>query len=112
MSEGCAWAVGSGGLTISVRLTPKSSRDALEAPEALSDGRMVLKARVRAVPEDGKANEALIKLVAKALGAPARSVSVESGATSRLKSLRVAGDGPALASALEDFVRKAAASKG
>ena len=48
------------GLEITVRLTPKSSRDALEGAESGADGGAWLKARVRAVPEDGKANKALI----------------------------------------------------
>ena len=106
------WTAGTDGLTIVVRLTPKSSRDTLESPEALSDGRMVLKARTRAVPEDGKANEALARLLATALGVPVRCVSIRSGLTSRLKSLHIAGDGPALAAALEGAIRNAAVSKG
>jgi uncharacterized protein (TIGR00251 family) len=74
---------------ITLRLTPKSSRDALEGAESLSDGRLVLKARVRAVPEDGKANEALLKLLAKTIGCPRNQLSLESGATSRIKHVRV-----------------------
>lgn len=75
-----------------VRLTPKSSRDAVEGVEARADGRAFLKARVRAVPEKGKANQALEKLLASALGVPASSVSVVAGGTARLKTVRVAGD--------------------
>ena len=65
------WAARADGLTLHVRLTPKSSRDALEGVEMLADGQTVLKARVRAAPEDGKANDALIALVAKSLKIPA-----------------------------------------
>ena len=57
-----------------------------------ADGRSHLKARVRAVPENGAANTALERLVAKALGVPASTVSVVAGGTARLKTLRVAGD--------------------
>jgi len=70
-------------------LTPRSSKDAVEGLEKLSDGRCVLKARVRAVPEDGKANEALLKLIAKTLDVPRQKVSLESGATSRIKQVRL-----------------------
>ncbi len=108
MAEACPWSPAPGGLRLTVRLTPKSSRDALESPEILSDGRAVLKARVRAVPEDGKANEALLRLVAKSLGVPARDVSLEAGAASRLKVLHIGGDAAALANALE----RTTASKG
>ena len=50
------------------------------------------KARVRVVPEDGAANAALEKLAAEWLGIPKSSVSLISGAKSRVKSLSVSGD--------------------
>ncbi|MBN8245093.1 DUF167 domain-containing protein [Nitratireductor aquimarinus] len=78
------------GLVLFVRLTPKSSRDAIEGPAETADGRCHLKARVRAVPENGKANAALEKLLAKQLRVPAGSVSVTGGSTSRLKTVTVA----------------------
>ncbi len=99
-ADSAAWVVESDGVRLFVRLTPKSSRDALEGVEALSDGRRVFKARVRAVPEDGKANEALCRVIAKALDAPARSVHLTGGATSRVKTLAVEGDPHELAAKL------------
>ena len=57
-------------LSFHVRLTPKGGRDAVEGWAAASDGSEHLKARVRSVPEDGKANEALIGLLAKTLALP------------------------------------------
>ena len=95
IEAGAAWSVHASGVRLVVRLTPKSSRDGVDGLETLSDGRRVLKARVRAVPEDGKANDALRKVIAKALGLPVGAVEIVGGATSRLKSLSVAGD-PAL----------------
>ena len=85
---------------LAVRLTPKGGRDGLDGIETLSDGRGVLKARVRAVPEDGKANAALIKLIAKACGVPASRVALTSGATSRLKTVRIEADPVAAAASL------------
>ncbi len=79
-------------MLVSVRLTPKAAKDTLEGAEALADGRVVLKARVRAVPEKGAANKALEALLAKALGLAKSAVSVESGQTSRLKTVLVAGE--------------------
>ncbi|KRB20931.1 MULTISPECIES: DUF167 domain-containing protein [Mesorhizobium] len=89
------------GIDLFVRLTPKSSVDRLEGFETSADGRSHLKARVRAVPENGAANHALEKLVAKTLGVPASAVSVVAGGTARLKTLRIAGDPGALAQRVE-----------
>lgn len=90
------WRDGSGGLLIRVRLTPKASRDAIEGIEATAQG-PVLKARVRAVPEDGAANAALERLVADWLDVPRRRVVVASGSKSRIKTLAVDGDPSVLA---------------
>jgi len=90
------WTVTVDGLLLTVRLTPKGGRDAIDGIEMLSDGRAVLKARVRALPEDGEANAALVKLMAKAVGVSASRVSVQSGHTARLKVLKFEGDGAVL----------------
>jgi hypothetical protein len=87
-------------VTLAVRLTPRGGRDAIDGVETLADGRVVLKARVRAVPEDGKANAALVRLVADAVGLPASRVSLTGGATSRLKTLRLETDETTVAAAL------------
>lgn len=81
-----------GGIELFIRLTPRSARDALEGAEMAADGRSYLKARVRAVPEKGKANQALVRLVAAELGVPASAVEIASGGTARLKTLRVTGE--------------------
>jgi uncharacterized protein YggU (UPF0235/DUF167 family) len=88
------------GLEVRVRVTPRGGRDAIDGIEALSNGRRVLKVRVRAVPEDGAANEAVRRLLAKALGLPASAVSLEAGATARLKTFLIAGEAEPLAAAL------------
>jgi uncharacterized protein YggU (UPF0235/DUF167 family) len=56
-----------------------------------ADGAAYLKARVRAVPEDGKANAALEALIAKAFGVAKSKVSVTRGATARIKTLEIEG---------------------
>lgn len=89
------------GADLFVRLTPKSSRDALEGAETTADGAAHVKARVRAVPEKGAANAALERLVARSLGVPASTVSVVAGGTSRLKTVRIAGE-PAMLARLLD----------
>jgi uncharacterized protein len=84
------------GVILPVRLTPKSSRDEVVGVED-HGGQCVLKARVRAVPEAGRANEALEMLIAKWLGVAPSTVTVAHGGKSRLKQVAVAGDGEALA---------------
>ena len=96
-SAGTAWTIGPDHLTLSVRLTPRSSRDSLDGCERRADGRIVLKARVRSVAEGGKANAALIRLLANALGVAVASVELKAGATGRIKILHIAGEGETLA---------------
>ena len=95
------WAAAAGGIALAVRLTPKGGRDAIDGIEQMADGRAVLKARVAAPPSEGEANDALIRLIAKALGVPPRDVALAAGATARVKRLTVAGDPASLIAALE-----------
>ena len=98
---GPPWIAGAGAVAVTVRLTPKGRRDAIDGVETLADGRTVLKARVRAAPSEGEANDALCRLLAKALGVPPRDVSLTAGATARIKRLAIAGHVPTLIAALE-----------
>ena len=95
------WTVASDGLLLTVRVTPKGGRDAIDGVAALADGTCVLKVRVRAAASEGEANAALLRVVATALQVPARAVSLVAGGRGRVKRLRVAGDGAGLAAALE-----------
>lgn len=104
------WRIVSGGIVLRVRLTPKASRDVVEGSEETADG-TALKARVRAVPADGAANSALERLIADWLGIPKGTVNLIAGGKSRIKSLSLAGDGPALARLLGDRLAGLAASK-
>ena len=98
---GKPWSLTANGATLTIRLTPKGGRDAIGGVEALADGRAVLSVRVRAVPAEGEANAALIRLIAKTMGVPPRDVVLVAGATGRLKRLVISGDGPTLIAALE-----------
>jgi uncharacterized protein len=75
---------------IDVRLQPRSSRDELLG---MRDG--VMRAKVSAPPVDGKANQALCRLIAKRAGVPPSRVSVVHGEKSRDKVVRVEGVGDA-----------------
>jgi uncharacterized protein YggU (UPF0235/DUF167 family) len=83
------------GVIIPVRLTPKSNRDEVAGVEDHA-GECVLKARVRALPEAGRANAALETLIARWLGLPPSTVTVAHGGKSRLKQVAVTGDADAL----------------
>ena len=92
-------------LRLRVRLTPKGGRDAIEGWWSDSDGREALKARVAAPPEDGKANTALMALIARALDVKKSEVRIASGVSSRLKTIEIDGDERVLAARL-DLVAK------
>jgi uncharacterized protein YggU (UPF0235/DUF167 family) len=83
-----------------VRVTPRASRDAVEGVVADAEGRMRLKLRVRAVPDQGAANLAACELVAIWLGLPRRSVRVAAGHSARQKTLLIEGEAGALESLL------------
>ncbi|HEY6541355.1 MAG TPA: DUF167 domain-containing protein [Ktedonobacteraceae bacterium] len=70
---------------LTVRVIPRSSRNAIEWEQG------VLKARMTAPPVDGAANDALISLLALKLGLPKRSISIAHGAASRQKVVEIAG---------------------
>ncbi len=90
---------------VSIRLTPKASRNRIDGPVAGADGAMALKASVTAVPEEGKANEALIKLLAKEWRVAKTRISVAVGATDRRKTLHLQGDPTDLLPQLETWMR-------
>ena len=80
------------GVRVAIRLTPKASRNAIAGIAEAGQGDAVLKVMVTAVPEAGRANEALIKLLAKQWGVAKSSISLVAGATDRNKILHIAGD--------------------
>ena len=86
-----AWTAQKGCVIVRVRVTPKSSKDAVEGLEETADG-LALRVRVRAVPSDGAANDVTRKLLAGWLGIAGSRVSQASGLKSRIKSFAVAGD--------------------
>jgi len=94
-----AWSRSAEGVILRVRVTPKSSKDVVEGPEPTTQG-PALKVRVRAVPDKGAANAAVVETVAEWLGVPKSTVTLVGGSTARVKSLAIAGDGAALAALL------------
>ena len=85
-------------VTIEVQVQPKSSRDEIFG---LQNGRF--KVKVTAPPEDGKANERLIELIARALGVSKSYVKIVRGETSRIKILKIKGVNQYV---LDSFIRR------
>ena len=81
------------GVLVAVRLSPGASADRIEGIYRASDGTASLKVRVRAQPEKGKANKALIKLMAKTLGLAQAGFTIASGATHRTKTVLIESSG-------------------
>lgn len=75
-----------GALTFAVRVVPRASRS-----EIVGEHDGALRVRLAAPPVEGAANEELVRLLARALGVPARAVEIKSGHASKTKLVRVAG---------------------
>ena len=75
-----------------VHLTPKASANKIEGWTLNAEGQKVLRVRVTAVPENGKANEALIKLLSQTLRISQSQISITRGVTARIKHLEIDGE--------------------
>lgn len=82
------------GVRLKVHLTPKASKEGVGG--LYGDA---LKVRVKAPPVEGKANEAMVKLMARTLGVSRKSIELVSGQRSRIKIIRVKGLSPGRAAA-------------
>ena len=92
-----------GGVVFALRLTPKGGRDRVEGWIVGAAGKEYLKARVSVPPQDGKANAALIALLAKTLGLPKSSIRIAAGETARLKTIAIKSESPSLRARLETW---------
>ncbi len=100
MAASPAWRREPDGVLVSLRVTPNAATDRIEGTETRDDGNTLLRLRVTAVPDRGKANAAVIALLAKALGVPKSAITLVSGDTARQKVVRIAGDPDAIVHAL------------
>ncbi len=94
------------GLLIRVRLRPAGRRDGILGLAEGVDGRPVLKATVTRAPENGKANQALIKMLAREWKVAKSSFEVYQGHTSRNKTLKLHGDASELATLLDAWATR------
>jgi uncharacterized protein (TIGR00251 family) len=87
-----SWLSGdAGGVRLTVKVTPRAARSTVQGVAVDARGQAYLGVRVTAAPDDGKANAALIKLLAKRWRLPASALRLVSGATARRKVLYVQG---------------------
>jgi uncharacterized protein len=80
------------GLYVAIRLSPRAKADRLLAVAATAEGGRAIKVSVTAPPQGGRANEALLRLLAYTWHLPRRNLSIVAGATSRNKIVNVAGE--------------------
>lgn len=86
-------------MTVDLRVQPRARRATLEAAEG------ALKVQVTAPPEDGKANAAVIALLAETWRLPKSSFDVIKGQSARAKTVRVAGEPAAIAARINEWVQ-------
>ena len=86
------FAAAPGGVRVRLRASPKSGAARVAGIQAEADGAGALKVAVTAAPEGGKANAALLRVLAKEWGLPKSTMAITGGAASRRKTLFIAGD--------------------
>jgi uncharacterized protein len=96
----------SDGVSVRLRVTPRGGLDRVDGLAEDAKGEAHVKLRVSAVAEKGRANDAVLKLLAKAWGLPRSSLSITSGETGRNKVVGISGDPDVLAAKLDLWARQ------
>ena len=89
------------GARVALKVTPRAPTNRVQGIEVDSAGQSHLVVRVSAPPEAGKANAALIRLLARRWRIPQRDLDVVSGAGARRKVLQIRGAPDALIARIE-----------
>lgn len=89
MTEALPLSDSQDGCILNIHVTPRAAQERIEGIETDAAGRIWLRVRVTAAPEDGKANKAVVKLLAKSWKIPASCFTVISGEAARYKRLRI-----------------------
>ena len=97
---------GKNGVIFKLKLTPKAAKNALVRIERDVDGKEYLRASVTTVPEKGKANAALIKLLSKKVGLPKTRIRLIAGELSRYKTVHLSGEPETLTNELKARFRE------
>jgi len=99
------WARAAEGLRLRVRLQPGARSERVVGLIAEADGQVALKVAVTAPAEKGRANDALLRLLARLLRLPPSSLNVVLGATDRRKVVAIAGEPSELLSRVSEAFR-------
>jgi uncharacterized protein (TIGR00251 family) len=92
------------GVHVRLKVTPKAKRNQIGGLLDEPDGGKALKASVTTAPEDGKANDAVIALLAREWGVAKSAISVVSGATDRRKLMEIRGPSQILLAKLQGWL--------
>jgi len=96
---------------VAIRLTPKAATAGIAGIMTEADGAACIKVSVTAVPENGKANVALIKLLARQWKTPKSHISIIRGLTGRRKTVLVSGDPKQLSMRLQAWLETLATAR-
>ena len=91
-------------MRVAIRLTPRAGADRIDGIVCDAAGGMVLQVAVTAPPLGNRANDALLKVLARAWRLPQRDLQLITGAKNRNKTVRIAGDASALLVRLEPLL--------
>ncbi len=101
-ASGTPFSLAEDGVRVALRVSPRAAGNRIEGIAPDAGGKAVLKIAVTAPPEGGKANQAVITLLAKTWRVPKQSLRITAGAAARRKVLHVAGDGKELMRRIAD----------
>lgn len=93
------------GVKVRVKLNPAAARDRMNGVAADENGVAWLTASVTAVPENGRANKALIRMLSKQWRLAKSSIQVIAGGTARRKTLLVVGETDAVLNKLAGWLK-------
>ncbi len=105
MSRALPFRTARDGLCIAVRVSPRSAASRIEGIERDAAGHPYFKVKVTAVPEGGKANAAVVALLARAWRVPKRRMRIAAGAASRRKTILIEGGDAALLADLTEWTK-------
>lgn len=90
-------------MRLTIHLTPHASCNKIEGWGFNTKKQKILRVKVTAIPEKGKANEALIKLLSKTLQLPKSRIILIRGLHSRIKEVEIDAEENIIQSALENL---------
>jgi len=104
--SGSPFSARADGVRVAVRLSPRAAQDRIQGTAVEADGSRSLKCAVSAAAVEGKANRALVRLLAKSWHLPKSSIELIRGAAERRKLLHIKGEPRALVALLDRWLKE------